>query len=187
MNHYVDLQIRPVPEMVPAHVLEKVFAKIHLALVTSRRSDIGLSFPDVNEKAPALGGHLRLHGSDAGLRELLEATRLDAWQDYLVLGGIEAVPEGCSFRLVSRVQVRNGLEARRRRLARRHNLSLGEAAGRLPDSVRQWSMLPFIRMRSHSTGQHFRLFIKHGSVSSRPSPGPFNAYGLSQEATIPWF
>jgi len=187
MSHYIDLRIRPMPEVAPEHVLEKVFTKIHLALVASKRSDIGLSFPGVDEKRPDLGDLLRLHGSETALSELLESARLAAWRDYLVLSEIKPIPEGCSFRLVSRVQVKNGLEARRRRLARRHNLSLAEAASRMPDSVRQWSRLPYIKMRSGSTGQSFRLFIKHGPVSSRPCPGFFNAYGLSQEATIPWF
>jgi CRISPR-associated endonuclease Csy4 len=187
MEHYIDLRIRPMPEMIPEHVLEKVYARIHLALVASRRSDIGLSFPHVNEKRPGLGDLLRLHGSEAALSDLLETARLTAWRDYLVLGGIKPVPEGCSFRLVSRIQIKNSLEARRRRLARRHNLSLAEAVSRLPDAIRQWSGLPFIRMWSRSTGQCFRLFIKHGPISSRPCSGFFNAYGLSQEASIPWF
>jgi CRISPR-associated endonuclease Csy4 len=187
MNHYVDLRIRLMPEVAPEHVLEKVYAKIHLALAASRRSDIGLSFPNVDEKKPTLGDRLRLHGSEAALGELLGLARLSALMDYLVLGEIKPAPEGCSFRLVSRVQVKNGLEARRRRLARRHNLSLAEAASRMPDSVRQWSRLPYIRMRSGSTGQYFCLFIKHGPMSSRPCSGSFNAYGFSQEATIPWF
>jgi len=187
MSHYLDLRVRPLPEVVPAHVLEKVFAKIHVALAASRRSDIGLSFPDMDEKKPDLGALLRLHGSETALSEILERAKLAAWRDYLVLGEIKPVPEGCSFRSVSRVQVKNGLEARRRRLARRHKLSLAEAAERMPNSVRQWSGLPFIRMWSGSTGQSFRLFIRHGPVSSRPCSGFFNAYGLSQEATIPWF
>jgi len=187
MKHYVELQIRSMPEMIPEHILGKAFERIHLALVISGRSDIGMSFPEVDEKKPALGGRLRLHGSDAALAELLKAVGVTSLLDYLALSEIKPVPEGCSFRLVSRVQIRNGLEARRRRLARRHNLSLEEAVSRMPDSLRRWSGLPFIHMYSYSTGQHYRLFIKHGSVLTQPSPGRFNAYGLSQEATIPWF
>jgi CRISPR-associated endonuclease Csy4 len=47
--------------------------------------------------------------------------------------------------------------------------------------------LPFIPLRSQSTGQTFYLFIRHGPPQPKPQPGNFNRYGLSNGPTVPWF
>jgi CRISPR-associated endonuclease Csy4 len=47
--------------------------------------------------------------------------------------------------------------------------------------------LPFILLRSQSTGQIFRLFIRHGPPQPESQPGNFNRYGLSNGPTVPWF
>ena len=70
---------------------------------------------------------------------------------------------------------------------RRHNLDAQEALQRIPDEVAQMVDLPFVQLRSTSTGQSFRLFIEQGATQDNPTLGDFNAYGLSQRATIPWF
>ena len=70
---------------------------------------------------------------------------------------------------------------------RRHNLNAQEALVRIPDDIVCCTTLPFLQLRSTSTGQNFRLFIAHGSIQPDAVEGAFNAYGLSQEGTIPWF
>jgi len=47
--------------------------------------------------------------------------------------------------------------------------------------------LPWLNLRSLSTGQSFRLFIRHGELLSAPVVGMFSTYGLSATATVPWF
>ncbi|CRI67085.1 conserved hypothetical protein [Thiocapsa sp. KS1] len=47
--------------------------------------------------------------------------------------------------------------------------------------------LPWIEVRSTSTGQHFRLFIDQKVRPGPPVPGRFSPYGLSATATLPWF
>jgi len=187
MTHYTDIRILSLPEIAPEHILEKLYSKIHLALAELKRSDIGLSFPDVNEKRPSLGQRLRLHSSEQVLRCLLDKIGLAAMRDYLRPGEILPTPEQTAFRQVLRVQIQSSADRMRRRFAKRHNLSMDEAAARIPDSVAGKLKLPFIRMQSKSSGQTFNLFISHGTIRQTPIPGEFNAYGLSTEATIPWF
>ena len=187
MTHYTDIHILNVPEIAQEHILEKLFAKIHLALAELKRSDIGLSFPDVDEKRPSLGRRLRLHGPAQGLRSLLDKAGVPAMRDYLRLGEILPTPEQATFRQVRRVQAKSSAERLRRRLAKRHNLSMEEAAARIAESVAKKVDLPFIRLQSQSSGQTFHLFISHGALRQTPIFGEFNAYGLSSEATIPWF
>ncbi|MGV2442369.1 type I-F CRISPR-associated endoribonuclease Cas6/Csy4, partial [Bacillus atrophaeus ATCC 9372] len=78
-------------------------------------------------------------------------------------------------------------ERLRRRFAKRHQLSEAEARERIPDSAAQMLKLPYLQLRSHSTGQHFRLFLQLGAAQEHPIAGTFNSYGLSQSATLPWF
>ena len=67
------------------------------------------------------------------------------------------------------------------------HVSLEEAARRIPDEVAQRTDLPFIQLKSSSTGQHFRLFVEHGALQEHATPGAFSLYGLSSTATVPWF
>jgi len=187
MTHYADIHILSLPEIAPEYIVEKLFARLHLALVELRRSDIGLSFPDVDEKRPSFGQRLRLHSSEQALRCLLDKAGFATMRDYLRIGGIQPIPEQVRFRPIRRVQAKSSADRMRRRLAKRHNLSMDEAAARIPDSVAGKLSLPFIRVQSQSSGQPFNLFISHGATRQTPIPGEFNAYGLSTEATIPWF
>ncbi|MDR2050308.1 MAG: type I-F CRISPR-associated endoribonuclease Cas6/Csy4 [Deltaproteobacteria bacterium] len=187
MNHYLDIKIRALPELVPEHIMEKLFAKIHLALVELHSSDIAVSFPEMNERRHSLGHCLRLHGEKDSLSSLVQKAGLAGMSDYLFTGEPRPVPEKCAFRRISRVQTKSGVGRLRRRLARRHNLSLEEATARIPDSVAEKTTLPFVRVRSGSSGRFFRLFIRHAPLSDTPIPGKFNAYGLSDTATVPWF
>jgi len=187
MTHYTDIHILSLPEIAPEHILEKLFAKIHLALATLNRSDIGLSFPDVNEKRPSLGQRLRLHGSEQALRLLLDQAGIVTMRDYLQLDSIQPTPEHAAFRQLRRVQIKSSADRLRRRLAKRHNLTMEEAAARIPESAAGKLNLPFIQVQSHSSGQTFHLFISHGVIRQTPIPGEFNAYGFSTKATVPWF
>ncbi|MDR2365099.1 MAG: type I-F CRISPR-associated endoribonuclease Cas6/Csy4 [Zoogloeaceae bacterium] len=206
MDHYLDLRPRPDPEFPAAHLMSALFAKLHRALVALPDVNIGVSFPDVDEHCPSLGERLRLHGSRAALEGLMQQSWLQGMRDHLGLGEISPVPANAQYRQVSRVQTKSSPERLRRRQMRRHpELSEAEvrqaALQRLRDRHEELSeeeansridrgqrlTLPFIPLRSQSTGQPFRLFIRHGPLQSKPKFGNFNRYGLSNGPTVPWF
>lgn len=187
MTHYLDLRLRSLPEISSAAILETAFAKIHQALAAQKRTDIGISFPEVNARRPGLGTCLRMHGKEEALANLLQTCGLETMRDYVNVGKVLPVPETRTFRRVGRVQAKSGLERMRRRLARRHDLSMEEARSRIPDEAAEKLHLPFIRVTSRSTGQAFRLFIQHGPLQAAPQSGEFTVYGLSSTATVPWF
>ncbi len=91
------------------------------------------------------------------------------------------------YRQVSRVQAKSNPERLRRRLMRRHDLSEEEARKRIPDTVARTLDLPFVTLRSQSTGQHFRLFIRHGPLQATAEEGGFTCYRLSKGGFVPWF
>ncbi len=187
MDHYVDIVVRPDPEF-PAHqLMSALYAKLHRALAAQASAGIGVSFPGVDSKSPHLGTCIRLHGGLMDLSTLLAVDWLAGMRDHVALTPPTQIPRFVQHRRVSRVQVKSSPERLRRRLMHRHALDEHEARQRIPDNAARLAQLPFVQLRSTSTGQSFRLFIEHGPLQPSVLPGTFNAYGLSQEATIPWF
>ena len=191
MDHYVDIDVRVDPDFASHQLMSVLYAKLHRALAARAGSEagsgIGVSFPGFDPKAPYLGTRLRLHGSLADLSALMAGNWLAGMRDHVAVAPPAAVPPDAQHRPVRRVQVKSSPERLRRRLMRRHPIDEQEARKRIPDEVASLTRLPFVQLRSTSTGQPFRLFIEHGPLLPRAWPGNFNAYGLSREASVPWF
>lgn len=187
MDHHIDIEVRPDPEF-PAHqLMGALYAKLHRALAAGNSSCIGVSFPDFNSGAPHLGKRLRLHGDFAVLAALMSSDWVRGMRDHITLTSPTCVPETTQHCVVRRVQVKSSPERLRRRLMRRHGLDAREAYRRIPDEAAELANLPYVQLRSTSTGQSFRLFIDHQTPQSHAVVGDFNTYGLSQTATVPWF
>jgi CRISPR-associated endonuclease Csy4 len=201
MDHYVDIRLQPDAEFAPAMLMAALFTKLHKALAVGAHQDIGVSFPqmEVGDAAPArasrIGAHpryalgqvLRLHGSSLALHKLLTTDWLTGMRDHVACGAVLAVPTDTRHRVVSRVQAKSSPERLRRRQMRRHGLTAEQAQERIPDSAAEMLNLPFLTLRSQSTGQTFRLFIRLGAEQATAVPGEFGAYGLSAQVTVPWF
>lgn len=188
MSHYLDIHLRPDPELTPQHLLNGLYARLHRALVQLGSQDIGVSFPEHDDAKPTLGSKLRLHGPATSLQALETTPWLKGMLDYLKVSAIEPVPASARHRRVSRVQAKSSPARLRRRAMRRHGLDAQTAEQRIPDSAAEHLRLPFAMLGSRSTGQaSFPLFIRHGPLLGSPVLGTFSSYGLSQEATIPWF
>lgn len=187
MDHHIDIDIRSDPEF-PAHqLMGALYAKLHRVLVAQNTIGIGVSFPGSGSQAPHLGTRLRLHGNLAALSALMANNWMAGMRDHVTLTSPTRVPETAKHCVVRRVQVKSSTERLRRRLMRRHDIDVQEALQRIPDEVAHLSKLPYVQLRSTSTGQTFRLFIDHGPAQPHAIGGTFNAFGLSQGATIPWF
>jgi CRISPR-associated endonuclease Csy4 len=198
MDHYLDVRLQPDAEFAPSMLMAALFTKLHKALVAGAHQDIGVSFPQVKEvssKASGNGAHppyrlglvLRLHGSAEAIPALMASDWLQGMRDHVVYGSIQVVPAEHGYRTVNRVQAKSNPGRLRRRQMRRHGLTAEQAQERIPDSATELLDLPFLTIRSQSTGQTFRLFICHGPLRAQPTNGTFGAYGLSAQATIPWF
>ena len=69
---------------------------------------------------------------------------------------------------------------------RRKGVSEAEALRLIPDDKAKWLDLPYLTLASQSTGQRFLFFIAQQAATQAAS-GEFNAYALSQTATLPAF
>ena len=185
MTHYQDIHLLPDEETGVPVLMSMLFGRFHAALVQLHCTSIGISFPEVER---TLGGCMRLHGLQAALSQLDGLSWFGPLASHLCKGDILPVPEKVQgYRTVSRKQFKSNSERLRRRLVRRHHLSPKEAALRIPDHLAHMTNLPFLQVKSSSTGQRFRLFIEHGHLQGQSCPGNFSLYGLSATTTIPWF
>lgn len=189
MNAYVDIHLRPDPEFPTTTLMSALFSKLHRVLASLKAENIGVSFPrhKVGVRARALGDLMRLHGNTDALNELMANPWLTGMRDHVLVASPAAVPADAQYRIVCRRQFKTNAERLRRRLVRRLNESPEKAREKIPDSVEQQVELPFVQLGSHTTGQRFSLFIEHGELQNEPVFGRFNSYGLSQDATVPWF
>ncbi|MEX1196710.1 MAG: type I-F CRISPR-associated endoribonuclease Cas6/Csy4 [Pseudohongiellaceae bacterium] len=188
MDHYVDLKLLPDPEFPAPMLMNALFSKLHRALVEMHSNTIGVSFPELQPDQPSLGRCLRAHGTERDLAQLMQKNWLAGMRDHITQQKVAKVPDEIQHRRIKRVQSKSSAERLRRRHAKRHpELSETELLNRIPDFVEQQLDLPFIRIQSGSSGQQFRLFLEHLPVQKEPVKGKFNSYGLSTEATIPWF
>ena len=152
-----------------------------------RLDSIGVSFPGYSLNPRALGNVLRLHGSEAALRSFLQADWLKGMRDHTQVGELLPVPANAQHRTVRRRQFKTNADRLRRRRMQRKGETAEQAAAAIPDTVERRPDLPFVQLRSSSTGQSFCLCVEHGPLQPLPVAGAFNAYGLGHQATVPWF
>jgi len=185
MDHYLEITLLPDTEFPAPMLMSALFAKLHRVLVQISSTDIGISFPTI--AANHLGNTLRLHGSAAALKNLMERSWLVGMRDHSDVKEIHPVPAGASQCRVKRVQTKSSVERLRRRYQKRFSDALPEdIAKRIPDSMEQRLSLPYVRLKSLSTGNDFLMFLQQLKVE-QSQKGVFNAYGLSSNGTVPWF
>lgn len=188
MDAYLEIRLLPDPEFAPTVLMNALFSKLHRALAAQGGGKIGVSFPDVEAKKPALGQRLRLHGNQTDLVALMASNWLVGMRDHTAVTDIAEVPAHAKARVVRRVHEKSSLERQRRRKVARKGVSAEQARELLPDSVVIKPLkLPYVMVSSQSTGQKFRLFVEHLAVQDQAVAGIFSAYGLSPTATVPWF
>lgn len=187
MDHYIDIRLRPDPEFSSTLLMGALFGKAHRALVRAGGGKIGVSFPGHAISPRTLGDCLRLHGEKAELESLMKLQWLTGMADHVRMSEVAHIPDGTSYRVVRRIQAKTNAERLRRRYAQRHQVTEEEARHLIPSSVEQKVQLPYLSIRSQSTGQEFSLFVEHMPPKTESVAGEFNSYGMSTTATIPWF
>lgn len=189
MDHYFDIRLRPDPDFPEAMLMGALYSKLHRALFDLDADDIGISLPDHKSgvRARTPGDRLRLHGGKERLEQLMAMPWLTGMRDHVQLDAVQPVPTEVSYRVVRRRQFNTGSPSRAKRYAKRHDIEI-EAAQRVMEKPAERQIaLPFVQVSSRSSGQRFALFIEHSKAQSQPAAGRFNHYGLSSEATVPWF
>ncbi|KMW75075.1 CRISPR-associated protein Csy4 [Photorhabdus luminescens subsp. luminescens] len=184
MDYYLEIRVLPDLEFSQQDLMAALFAKLHRALGQVGNGRIGVSFPRAGK---TLGDTLRMHGSSEALNDLQALSWLKGLRDYTEVIDIQPAPQDTRYRRVSRVQVKSNVDRIRRRSIKKGWLTEEQAWQRIPISKEQRTHLPFLYLKSLSSGQSFLLFVEQGPIQDSPASGVFSSYGLSSSATIPWF
>jgi CRISPR-associated endonuclease Csy4 len=164
-------------------MMNHVFNKLHRAIVSLKTQEIGISFPEYQIK---LGKILRIHGSMTNLHNLLALNWLNSLSDYCGTLNVNDVPNNVKYRVVSRVRP-NMSKSKLRRLQKRGSIATGDKKKYIAKMFSEGLGNPYVDLYSGSTGENFRLFFSFSPILDQPIPGKFDSYGLSKNATIPWF
>ena len=187
MDHYLDIGLLPDPEFSVQILMNALYSKLHRALVSLKVNNIGVSFPRYQRRPKALGNTLRLHGNLAALIELQKTDWLKGMRDHAAISDVQRVPSVVRYIQINRRQYKTNANRLRRRRMKRKGETYEQALQAIPDSVERKPDLPFLSMRSLSTGQVFCLFLDQCMAQDKPVAGEFDSYGLSKQATVPWF
>jgi CRISPR-associated endonuclease Csy4 len=183
MDNYIDIQIQPDAEMRENVLMNTVYSKLHKALFTLQSTSIGVSFP---EYKILFGKVLRIHGDQSYLNDLQGLDWLGGIKGYCNITDILLVPETAQYRTVSRKQA-NMTEAKLRRLIVRKSITQDEAKGYKAKKFSQSLDNAYFELVSYSNGEKHRRYIQFGDVKNTPTAGAFDTFGLSKQATVPWF
>ena len=176
--------MQPDPEFSSPLLMSATFGKLHRAIVKIGPGGIGVSFP-LADKTP--GDCIRVHGSKQSLEELMHLDWLRGMKDYVYTSGISEIPKATKYRIISRFQPKSSVERMYRRSVNKGWISLEEAEKKCTDISDSKIKLPYLEVKSQSSGQRYRLFFKQGNIVNEPRDGEFSSYGLSTQATVPWF
>lgn len=196
MKYYQDITLLPDAEANLGFLWHKVYQQVHLALAENKigenHSAIAVSFPGYGDKKFPLGNKLRLFAES---QAQLEQSSINQWlsrlTDYTHMKSILLVPEGVKqYACFKRRQFKSNLLKEAARRAQYKGESLEEALANFAHYEKE-SSLPYINMTSlsmedNSSPRNFKLFVAR-EFFNKPQTGPFNCYGLSKTATVPWF
>ncbi len=211
MEKYIDITLLPSAEVGHHFLWSKVYLQIHLGLVEMQDDDrkvpVGISLPEYNGESRWLGSKLRLLAPDESTLMKLNAKKwLNRLLDYVHLTQVREVPNRIqSYAIYKRQQPPRSLSKLKRtviRKASREGISPEEAHKQLEISLNNRARAakktevvidelpllktPFIQMKSLSSNQKFRLFIKKEPAESKIAVG-FTTFGLSNKSTVPEF
>jgi CRISPR-associated endonuclease Csy4 len=191
MKNYIEIELKPAFNM-PYHVLlSRVVQHLHLGFVNN--PNIAISFPQYNSKKHSLGNVIRLFGTVETLQNLNVMTVLNNLLETVIITDILDVPTVKKYATFSRHRYNYGhtfagLERAARRKSKRSGMPYQEALEYLTSfNIAEEQELPFVSIKSISTGGIFRLYIKCTECSAEKVVDDFNSYGLSNVNTVPVF
>ena len=194
MQYYQELTLLTDYEMSINFLWSKLYQKLHLLLVTSknaRNENVGVSFPQYtynDEKMiPQLGSKLRLFAvKKEELDNLALKEELKVYKDYIHITTVRRISGYChEYAIYKRYHVEGSIVQKARRYAKRHGILYEEAISLFPMDKRGRE-LPFIRIKSCTNSNVFRLYIQKKNTTVQVTD-EFNSYGLSDRASVPEF
>jgi len=206
MDYYFEIRLKPTKDALESILLNIVYEKIHRALFDLNATDIGVSFPEYKVK---LGTLIRLHGPKERLQELSKSWRnivltkgtlRPVWSDSLSIEGsllyvttsVSEIPKNVKHRNISRKRPTMSMSKLRRLIKRREEnadkgISLEDISSYRSKMFAQGLDNPYVDIWGEKKKQKYRRFFGFGELLNELIKGEFDTFGLSKDATIPWF
>ncbi len=184
MNHYIDLLIQPDDEVPIYFIRNKAYNKLHKILYDMNSHDIGVSFPKLKK---SLGDVIRFHSSYRSLENIHNNKWLGGLSGYCKLSDILQVPEKIQgYRTISRIR-QNMTNSKLNRIVKRGSISLEDVNSYRVKMLKNSLKNPYLELQSISSDEKYRIYLNFSPVQEVSHGGGFNHFGLSKEATVPWF
>lgn len=183
MDHYIEVKLNPDAAIRENVLLNKVYTQFHKALFDLNSSAIGVSFPDYQLK---IGTRMRIHGEQVELEKMQSLNWLDELAIDCVITDIRKTPEQTQHRIISRKQS-NMTQAKLNRLLKRGSIAPAQTHQYKAKMFSQSLDNPFLELESNSNGHKHRRYLAFGELKAEPISGKFDYFGLSNQATTPWF
>lgn len=183
MDNYLNITVLPDEEMNENELINKAYSKLHKALFDLQADDIGVSFPEFRVKP---GRVLRIHSSAMRLQQLQQLNWLGGLLGYCKVSEIQTIPSKVEYRVISRRQPTMTM-AKLNRLLKRGTLTQDKVAGYKAKMLGKRIDNPYIELVSNSGGQQYSRYLDMGQPQLESISGEFDQFGLSKQATVPWF
>jgi CRISPR-associated endonuclease Csy4 len=193
MKSYLEIILKPQPEIPLYFLWEKVYQQVHLALVEIQddegKVNIGLSFPEYDADKHQLGSKLRLFALSQKDLDVLSVHKwLNRLTDYVHIASIRDVPEKIiGYAFFKRIQTKSSNPRLARRKMKREGVSYEQALSTLSKHKEKNSKAPYIHIKSLSTDKRYRLMIACVETKQRSNAENFSTYGLSSTSPVPIF
>lgn len=183
MEYFIEIRLQKNKDLKPNVLLNNVYANLHRRLYDLDAKTIGISFPDYRV---LLGNRLRVHGGLQDLTTFQSVDWLGELKQYCKISDIEKVPQNVRYRTISRIQSTMS-QSKLRRLIKRGTINEEDAKKYKIEMLKKGLENPYVELVSASNGKLHRRYFQFGELKSENMQGEFDFFGLSKEATIPWF
>lgn len=183
MQHFIEIKLQKNSDLRVNMLLNNVYTNFHHRLYDMDCKTIGISFPDYRV---ILGNRLRIHGSLDDLKKMQSVDWLGALKQYCSVSDIEPLPNNVQYRTISRVQSTMS-QSKLRRLIERGTINEEDVKKYKIEMLKKGLDNPYVELVSGSNGKLHRRYFQFGELQSERVSGEFDFFGLSKEATVPWF
>lgn len=193
MKSYLEITLKPQPEIPLYFLWEKVYQQVHLALVEIQDTEgmvpVGSSFPEYDADKHQLGSKLRLFALSQKDLDVLSVHKwLNRLTDYVHITSIRDVPEKIiGYAFFKRIQTKSSNPRLARRKTKREGVNYEQAMSTLSKHKEKTSKAPYIHIKSLSTDKRYLLMIDCVDTEKIGNTASFNTYGLSSKSSVPIF
>ena len=188
IESYIEIKLLPDGSFPYYQLMSELFFKLHLAFAKVAPGKFGVSFPQYDKSAMLLGNSIRIFSSTNNLITLSKFNWQGGLKDYLTVSEVISLPANFELACFKRVQI-NSIERERRRKMKRKGISYEETFEFIPKDAQQTINLPYINVKSLSTGYIARIYIQKIELISKSMGHDccFSSYGLSSNSFVPIF